>query len=382
MSSIVEDISSFEDLNLKESLLRGIYGYGFEEPSSIQKKAIKPVIEGKDVIAQSQSGTGKTATFTISILQRVDEDSNACQAIIIAHTRELAHQILFVCQSLSLYMDKLKISLCIGGTDTSKSSKSLEGSQIVIGTPGRIIKMIKDRYIDTAKLKMLVIDEADELLSTSFVDQTKTVVRSIPKDAQICLFSATMHKDKLNLTKKFMNNPLKILVNKEELTLEGIKQFSISLSEETWKFDTLCDIYNMISISQSIIYINGRKKAEWLKQKLEEKDFMVSVIHGDMMLVDRTKVMDDFRKGKIRILIATDLIGRGIDIQQVSIVLNYDIPTNKENYLHRIGRSGRFGRKGVAINFVTKREERILKDIEKYYGTQIDPMPENIEDYI
>lgn len=380
---VLETVEDFEELDLKESLLRGIYGYGFENPSTIQKKAIKPLIDGKDMVAQSQSGTGKTATFTIGTLQKIDDKLGKCQAIILAHTRELAYQILHVAEHLSSYMNNVKYALCIGGTDFSESVRALRsGAQIVIGTPGRIIKMIETKNLSTMYLKLLVVDEADELLSQSFVPQIKTIVESLPSNSQICLFSATMQKDKLLLTRNFLRDPVSILIDKEKLTLNGIKQFYISLAEESWKFDVLCDIYSMISISQSIIYVNGRKKAEWLQSQLESKDFTVSVIHGEMSLVERTKVMGDFRKGVIRILIATDLIGRGIDVQQVSIVLNYDVPRDKSNYLHRIGRSGRFGRKGVAINFATDRERRILNDMEKYYNTKIAEMPENIEDYL
>ena len=241
--------------------------------------------------------------------------------------------------------------------------------------------LIKDGKLHTSYLKMLIVDEADELLSDSFIPQLKEMIQSIPKESQICLFSATM-QNKIGITKNFMNNPVYILVNKDQLTLEGIRQFYISIPEETWKFDTLCDLYNMISISQSIIYVNGKKKADWLQQELDKKDFMVSVIHSDMTMVERTQVIKDFRNGKIRILIATDLIARGIDVQQVSIVLNYDVPSDKESYIHRIGRSGRFGRKGVAINFATKREEKQLNEIKAFYHTQIDQMPENIEELL
>lgn len=372
------EIENFDQLNLKENLLRGIYSYGFEKPSAIQKKGILPMIKGRDVIAQSQSGTGKTATFVIGTLQLLNESVNTCQAIIVAHTRELASQIMLVASSLAYYMKNVKISLCIGGTSTME--KNLD-SQIIICTPGRIIKLIETNIINTNNIKLLVVDEADELLSDSFIPQLKSIIKAIPLTSQICLFSATMQQ-KLDITKKFMRNPIYILVNQEMLTLEGISQFYIALTDEIWKFDTLVDLYEMISISQSIIYVNGKKKAEWLKKKLEDKEFMVSMIHGDMEPVDRTQIMDAFRKGSIRILIATDLIGRGIDVQQVSIVVNYDIPRNKENYIHRIGRSGRFGRKGVAINFATKREEILLQDIRNFYHTQIEPLPENIEEFI
>lgn len=377
----IKEYFDFEDMGLKENLLRGIYAYGFEKPSPIQTKGIMPIIDGKYVIAQSQSGTGKTATFTIGMLQRIDDNIKEPQAIVVANTRELANQIVYVTEALSLYMKEVKVSVCIGGTDTGKSIKDLQGSQIIVGTPGRINMLIKNNKLNTNYLKLLIVDEADELLSNSFIPQLKEMVESIPEESQICLFSATM-QNKIGITKKFMVDPVYILVNKDQLTLDGIRQFYISIPEENWKFDTLCDLYNMISISQSIIYVNGKKKADWLQQELEKKDFMVSVIHSDMSMVERTQVINDFRKGKIRILIATDLIARGIDIQQVSIVLNYDVPMDKESYIHRIGRSGRFGRKGVAINFATKREEKQLDEIKMFYHTQIEQMPENIEELL
>lgn len=370
-----EEYNDFEDMGLNDNLLRGIYSYGFEYPSKIQSKGIKPILDGRDVVAQSQSGTGKTGTFTIGVLGRVEPKLNKLQSIIIANTRELASQIQYVAEKLGSYIKDLNIGLCIGGTNTKDSIKELLKSHIIIGTPGRINMMIKNGIIKTNYLKILVVDEADELLSKSFLPQLKELVESIPKDAQICLFSATM-QGRIGITKNFLVNPVKIIVNKDELTLDGIRQYYISIVEEAWKFDTLCDLYDLISISQSIIYVNNIKKAIWLKEKLEDKNFVVSMIHGEMPLIDRTKVLNDFRLGKIRILIATDLIARGIDVQQVSIVLNYDIPFKREHYIHRIGRSGRFGRKGVAINFTTKRELRTLNDIKQFYSTQIDEMPD------
>jgi superfamily II DNA/RNA helicase len=379
----ITEIASFDELGLKNNLLRGLYAYGFETPSSIQKKAIMPMIQGKDLIAQSQSGTGKTGTFAIGTLQLVNESIRKCQAIILAPTRELAQQIYSVISSLSSYMKKLDVVMCIGGTDMAEAKKKLSGgAQIVVGTPGRIIKMISTRMISTRLMKAIVLDEADELLSHSFVPQIKTILENIPSETQICLFSATMPRDKIGLTKYFMNNPVMIFVKRDMLTLEGISQFYIAVDEESWKFDTLCDLYDTIAVSQSIIYVNTKKRAIWLKDELESKGFTISVIHSDMESLDRMKIMEGFRKGSVRILVSTDLLARGIDIQQVSIVLNYDIPRDKQCYLHRIGRSGRYGRKGVAINFVTRNDERYLHDIERYYSTQIAAMPMNVQSYL
>ena len=376
-------LNSFADLGIKYELLRGVYGYGFETPSAIQSIAIQPMINGQDLIAQAQSGTGKTGTFAIGTLQNIDENVKQCQAIIVAPTRELAYQINFVVESLGTHMTNVSTVLCIGGSNIRDTISNIRaGAQIIIGTPGRIINMIKKDIFSTRAVKLLVMDEADELLSESFLKQIRYIVEQIPETAQICLFSATMPFETLNTTKSFIPNAKHILIKKEQLTLEGIKQFYVNVEREEWKLDTFCDLYNTFTISQSMIYVNTKDKANWLYSRLQQNNFTVSLIHSDMEPLNRTKIMNEFRQGKSRILVSTDLLARGIDIQQVSIVVNYDVPYNKENYIHRIGRSGRYGRKGVAINFITQRDERILRDIERYYSTQIEEMPENIHCFL
>jgi len=379
----VEEIDNFEEMGLRDNILRGIYGYGFEHPSKIQSKAIAPLIKGVDIIAQSQSGTGKTGTFVIGTLQRMDESVMGCQAIILANTRELAYQIKDVVDSLSSYTE-IQAMVCVGGSSVGDSIKELKkvsnNPTLVIGTPGRIIDMIERGYLSTRLVRLFVLDEADEMLSYNFVNQIKRVVESLPPDAQICLFSATMPPEIIDLTKHFMKDPQRILIKKEQLTLEGIKQFYVDVEQENWKFDTLCDLYNTISISQAMMYVNTKNKADWLKEQLENNNFTVSVIHSDMNPMERKNIMRDFRNGSSRILISTDLLSRGIDIQQVSIVINYDLPNNREAYIHRIGRSGRFGRKGVAINFVTRRDFGKLNSLKSFYNTDIEPMPKNIAD--
>lgn len=231
-------------------------------------------------------------------------------------------------------------------------------------------------------IKILIIDEADEMLSHSFQDQMKSIIQSTPQTTQVCLFSATMNDEMMEISEKFMNNPTKLLIEKENLTLDGIKQFYVDVHNDKWKFETFCDLYNTISISQTIVYVNSIKRGKDLKYELEGKNFTVSLLHRDMSTVDRTLIMKEFRAGVTRILISTDLLSRGIDIQQISIVVNYDIPKNKACYLHRIGRSGRFGRKGVAINLMSRYEERTLDDIRYHYNTIIDPLPKNIQELI
>lgn len=377
-----EIADNFDEMNLREDLLRGIYAYGFEKPSAIQQRAIIPCIRGQDVIAQAQSGTGKTATFSIAILQQLNLTIKDCQALILAPTRELAQQIQKVVLALGDFM-QASCHACIGGTNVKEDAKKLEaGSQIVVGTPGRVSDMLTRKAFNPNKIKLFVLDEADEMLSRGFKEQIHDVFTKMPSSAQVVLLSATMPADVLEVTKKFMRDPIRILVKKEELTLEGIKQFYIMVGREDWKLETLCDIYQTLTITQAVIFCNTRRKVDWLTQQMHAKDFTVSAMHGDMDQKEREVIMREFRSGSSRVLITTDLLARGIDVQQVSLVINYDLPNNRENYIHRIGRGGRFGRKGVAINFVTDDDKRNLHDIEQFYNTQINEMPQNVADLI
>jgi len=231
-------------------------------------------------------------------------------------------------------------------------------------------------------MKLFVLDEADEMLSRGFKDQIYDIFQFLPERVQVCLFSATMPAEILDISEKFMRDPIKILVQKDELTLEGIKQFYIHVEKEDWKFDTLCDLYETLTITQAIIYCNFKRKVDTLTDKMAQRDFTVSSMHGDMDGTQRDNIMKEFRSGSSRVLITTDLLARGIDVQQVSLVINYDLPKNRESYIHRIGRSGRFGRKGVAINFVTDDDIRAMRELEAFYNTQIEEMPMNVADLI
>jgi len=272
---------------------------------------------------------------------------------------------------------------CIGGKSIGDDIRALQaGVQVVSGTPGRVFDMIKRRVLRTKSIKMFVIDEADEMLGRGFKEQIYEIYRYLPHETQVVLVSATMPHDVLEMTSKFMNDPIRILVKRDELTLEGIKQFFVAVEKEEWKFDTLSDLYDILTITQAVIFCNRKVKVEWLTKMMRDNNFTVSSMHGDMPQKERDAIMADFRAGKSRVLIATDVWGRGLDVQQVSLVINYDLPNSRELYIHRIGRSGRFGRKGVAINFVKNDDIRILRDIEQFYGTQIDEMPMNVADLI
>jgi len=375
-------VTNFDDMNLTDDLLRGIYAYGFEKPSAIQQRAIMPILAGHDTIAQAQSGTGKTATFSISILQQVELKLNKTQALILAPTRELATQIKKVLAALGDFL-KVTSHACVGGTLVRDDIRLLEhGIQVVVGTPGRVYDMINRKALNLNSMKLFVLDEADEMLSRGFKDQIYDIFQYLPDKVQVCLFSATMPTEILDISEKFMRNPIKILVQKDELTLEGIKQFYIHIEREDWKFDTLCDLYETLTITQAIIYCNFKRKVDMLTDKMAQRDFTVSSMHGDMNGGERDGIMKEFRSGSSRVLITTDLLARGIDVQQVSLVINYDLPKNRESYIHRIGRSGRFGRKGVAINFVTDDDIRAMRELEAFYNTQIEEMPMNVADLI
>ena len=373
---------SFDDLNLKENLLRGIYSYGFENPSKIQYKSIPHLTSGKDLIAQAQSGTGKTGAFSIGCLNRIKEDEKSTQVIIISPTHELVNQTYNVISELSKYMD-VSIMKVMGGTSMNECQRELaKYPQIIVGSPGRILDMIQRRHLFTDKLSTLIFDEADEILSYGFKDTIYNIVQFISKMTQICLFSATMPAEILELSDSFLREPEKVLVNKEELTLEGILQFYVNIKFDDWKYDVLTDLYDTINISQCIIYVNYKNKLMKIYNSLINNNFPVGYIHGELNSQERQKTMDEFKSGKTRILLTTDLLSRGIDIQQLSLVINYDIPKSKETYIHRIGRSGRYGRKGVAINLITDNDVPHMKEIESFYETEIKEMPQNIADYL
>ena len=340
------------------------------------------MIEKKDIIAQAQSGTGKTGAFVIGSLCNLDIQLKKTQAIIILPTHELVNQVYGVMSEISSYTE-FKIAKVIGGTNIRDSASELDKQpEIIIGTPGRILDMINRRHLYTDSLKMLIFDEADEILSKGFKDNIYNIVRTIPKETQICLFSATLPDDIFELTTKFMNEPEKILVKNEELTLDGIQQYFVEVKRTDWKYEIITDLYDAISVKQCIIYIYNKTKILEVYDKLLKDNFPVSYITGDRTHDERKEIMEQFRSGSIRILLSSDLLSRGIDIQQLSLVINYDIPRDKETYIHRIGRSGRYGRKGVAINLIHEKELEDLKHIESFYDTKIEEMPSNISDLI
>jgi translation initiation factor 4A len=377
--SEVKVYDSFDEMSLDDALTRGIYAYGFEKPSKIQARAIVPMNSRKDILAQSQSGTGKTGAFTIGALSTIDMSIHAPQILVLCPTRELAQQTEKVAKSIGHYMG-LKVLSATGGNQLRNDITSLKnGAQFVVGTPGRIFDLIRRGDFVVDHMKVVIMDEADQMLEDLFAEQVKCILEfNFPKDTQLALFSATMPQNVLEIAENYLRNPTRILLPPDEVTLEGIKQFYVSLEREDWKLPVLLDLYQQITVNQALIYVNKRQKAEWLAKQLSQQGFTLEYIHGEMEVAERKKRMEDFRSGSVRVLISTDLLARGIDVQQVSLVINFELPIQRENYIHRIGRSGRYGRKGVAINLVYGEELNALKDIETHYSTNISELPENL----
>lgn len=359
-----------EDLNLDDTTLNAVYSYGYEKLSPIQRIALKPIIDGNDVLLQSHAGSGKTATFIIGMLGCINEDLEETQCIIMGNTRELATQIHDVFKNLSKYKN-ISSYLCIGGNMDNKYTTDVKKDQVIIGTPGRLADLLSKNIIDISGLKMLIVDEADDILSNSFRAQIKKIFSYVQKSTQVILSSATIPEEMVGLVKCILREDyVSIRVKDDELKLDGIEQFYVYLNEED-KVDTLIDLYSHLSIGQAIVYINKVSRADEVKSILESKNFSVDVLHGELLQKERKEIMNNFRIGNSRILLTTDVLSRGIDIQQISLVINFDMPKYSQTYIHRIGRSGRYGRNGVAINFITKFDKNIVSNIEKSYNTKI-----------
>jgi translation initiation factor 4A len=377
--SVSVTYDAFDTMGLPDTLLRGIYAHGFEKPSPIQQKAIVPIKNGNDVLAQAQSGTGKTAAFSIGAMCHVDPALKRPQILVLVPTRELAQQIEYVATNLGTHLP-LSVYSATGGTPINTDLRALEkGVQYIVGTPGRIYDLMHRGAIQRQHIKVLIMDEADQMLEDRFREQVMCILGlGFPKETHVALFSATMPVEVIEFAEKLLHNPTRILIPPEEVTLDGIKQYFVELPREDWKYEVLCDLYQQLNINQAIIYCNKRQKVEWLAEKMSSQGFPLSFIHGDMDVEERRRRMKDFRTGSIRVLISTDLLARGIDVQQVSLVINYELPVQRENYIHRIGRSGRFGRKGVAINLLLPEETKLMKDIETFYTTRVDTLPEDL----
>ena len=375
------EINNWDDLDNDPDILRGIYSYGFERPSPIQKKAIKPIIMGKDVIAQAQSGTGKTAAFGIGALSIVNVQDNFTQVLILSPTKELAKQTSNVLKQLGSMMNGLRIQTIYGGSPYEEINNFNDKNtpHIICGCTGRVYDLMRRDRITSKKIKLVILDEADEMLSSGLKEQVYNIFQNFNNDIQVALFSATLPNSIFPIINKIMRNPVKICVKAEQLTLEGISQFYVAVDDDRQKYDTLKHIYKFVSVSQCIIYCNSIKRVADLYDAMKEDDFPVCRIHSNMDRSERDESFKEFKNGKSRVLISSNVTARGIDIQQVSIVINFDVPKDIHTYLHRIGRSGRWGRKGVGINFITRRDINKIKEIESYYACEIKEIPINLD---
>ena len=378
-------INSWDDLDLSHDILRGIYAYGFEKPSPIQQKAIKPIINGKDIIAQAQSGTGKTATFSIGALSIIDMEKSKTQVLILSPTRELATQTSKVITSIGSLMENskkepLRVQTVFGGAAFEENTGFVNKNtpHIICGCPGRVYDMVRRDKISMKSIKLIILDEADEMLSSTFKEQVYNIFQYLNNDIQVALFSATLPENIYHVINKIMRNPVKISVKAEMLTLEGIGQYFIAVDDDKQKYDTLKNIFSFISMSQCIIYCNSVKRVSDLYDAMVEDGFPVCCIHSNMDSTSRATAFSQFRNGSSRVLISSNVTSRGIDIQQVGIVINFDLPKCVHNYLHRIGRSGRWGRKGTGVNFITRRDIGKMREIESHYATQIQEMPADL----
>lgn len=380
--STPSEIKKWDELEIHPDILRGIYAYGFENPSPIQCKAILPILQKRDIIAQAQSGTGKTAAFTIGALGRIDPLVQATQVLVLAPTRELTKQIAGVFTNLSNMMKNVHVKTLVGGTSSEEDVRSLRKNtyHVIVGCSGRVYDMLRRNVLTTANMKLVIIDEADEMMANGFKDQLYDIFQYLNNDVQVALFSATMSSDMDHIVNIITKDPVRIIVKKEGLTLEGIHQYYVALEDDKHKYEALKDLYSSMSVSQCIIYCNSVKRVADLHAAMTTDGFPVCCIHSNMEKSTRDESLAEFRNGKYRILVSSNVTARGIDIQQVSIVINFDLAKCVNTYLHRIGRSGRWGRKGIGINFLTRRDISKMREIEQHYSTQIEELPVNFID--
>lgn len=365
------NIIKFEDLPISDDIKRAVIEMGFEEPSPIQSQSIPVILSGKDVIGQAQTGTGKTAAFSIPILEMVNPEEKNLQAVVLCPTRELAIQVSTEIRKIGKYTHGIKSLPVYGGQPIERQIKALKGGvQIVIGTPGRVIDHINRKTLKMDNVKMVILDEADEMLDMGFREDIEMILSKTPEERQTTFFSATMPKGILDLTKKYQKNPEHIKVVRKELTVPNIKQYYIE-TRSTNKLEVLSRLIDVYNPKLSVVFTNTKKGADELVSDLQARGYFADALHGDLKQTQRDIVMDKFRNGTIDILVATDVAARGIDVDDVEAVFNYDLPQDEEYYVHRIGRTGRAGRNGISFSFVFGKEMRKMRDIERYTKTKL-----------
>lgn len=365
----------FEELQINEKILHAISDMGFEEASPIQSKSIPDILSGADIIGQAQTGTGKTAAFAIPILEKIDIKDKSLQTVVLCPTRELAIQVSEEIRKLAKYMHGIKVLPVYGGQEIVKQIKSLKaGVHVIIGTPGRVMDHMRRKTIKFDSVKMVVLDEADEMLNMGFREDIEIILQSIPTERQTLLFSATMPKPILDIAKTYQKNALTIKVVQKELTVKNIEQYYFEIRPKN-KDEVLTRLIDIYAPKLSVVFCNTKRKVDEVVSTLKGRGYFAEGLHGDMKQSQRDRVMNGFRKGKTDILVATDVAARGIDVDDIDAVFNYDLPQDDEYYVHRIGRTGRAGKSGVAFSFVAGKEVYKLKDIERYCKTKIKAKP-------
>lgn len=361
----------FEDMNISNEICRAVLDMGFEEATPIQSQAIPVILEGKDIIGQSQTGTGKTAAFGIPLLERINPEDRRLQALILCPTRELAIQVSEEFRKLLKYKDNIRVLPIYGGQPIDRQIAALrKGTQVVIGTPGRVMDHMRRRTIKAETVQMMVLDEADEMLDMGFREDIETILVKIPEEHQTLLFSATLSPEILDITKRFQKNPEFIKIVRKELTVPNIEQYYFDVKEKT-KLDALCRIIDVYDPKLAMVFCNTKKRVDDLVEMLQGRGYFAEGLHGDLKQAQRDKVMQKFRNGTIEILVATDVAARGIDVDDIDVVFNYDVPQDEEYYVHRIGRTGRAGKAGKAFTFCIGKEIYKLRDIMRYTKTKI-----------
>lgn len=364
----------FEDMNISNEICRAVLDMGFEEATPIQSQAIPVILEGKDIIGQSQTGTGKTAAFGIPLLERINPEDRRLQALILCPTRELAIQVSEEFRKLLKYKDNIRVLPIYGGQPIDRQIAALrKGTQVVIGTPGRVMDHMRRRTIKAETVQMMVLDEADEMLDMGFREDIETILVKIPEEHQTLLFSATLSPEILDITKRFQKNPEFIKIVRKELTVPNIEQYYFDVKEKT-KLDALCRIIDVYDPKLAMVFCNTKKRVDDLVEMLQGRGYFAEGLHGDLKQAQRDKVMQKFRNGTIEILVATDVAARGIDVDDIDVVFNYDVPQDEEYYVHRIGRTGRAGKAGKAgkaFTFCVGKEIYKLRDIMRYTKTKI-----------
>jgi|LauGreSuBDMM15SN_2_FD.fasta_scaffold07832_2 translation initiation factor 4A len=377
---VLQEYETFEEMDLPENVLRGVFSHGFLKPSKIQGKSIVPMKNRRDILAQAQSGTGKTGAFITGALCHVDPEVKKPQVLVLVHVHELARQICTVARGIGSAL-KVNVLCAVGGNPVREDIREIEnGAQIIVGTPGRIYDLINRNVLDRSEIRVLIMDEADQMLEDLFYKQVMCILeRGFPARTQVALFSATMPDSVVAVANKILQNPVRILIPPTSVRLEGIQQFYVPLEQEEHKLECLCDLYKNLDITQAVIFCNKRQKAEMLSQKMAEFGYPTTCIHGELDKDTRKNRMQEFLSGNCRVLISTDMLSRGIDVQQVSLVINYELPLNMESYIHRIGRAGRYGRKGTTINLLISGEEGMMTEICNKYGITPSLLPSDIK---